>query len=357
MSMLRAYGTAFVSLLAGASVVHYIYRPDLTIPDVSRDSVKVESTTAENISTLQPSPPPAKPLAQLAQSARALLQTQDYAAAPEDEALDAELLELRREHSRLCAELRELEQGRRSGTHLEKQFADAEKSSKAAAMQTATTDTGKLSVLAQQTEGRIRLRQLEAIDRAYRLAGKTVLQLDRNRIGVRFDTFYDGRFYESFYVILQCDEAEDRCHVAEHTIPYFLPLRDAEKEHLVRKGSVRDFVECVADFVHAFVGRRQQLDKTLQLYRAQLQEFYHSQSCTLVEFVAMMDDNIRVGVRLVYDDLASSMPTRATVGAWVAAPSQACKVRAAEEELKAHPLPVAFELMLAHAAQAMEALT
>jgi hypothetical protein len=29
---LRAYGIAFASMLSGASVVHYIYKPDLTIP-------------------------------------------------------------------------------------------------------------------------------------------------------------------------------------------------------------------------------------------------------------------------------------------------------------------------------------
>jgi hypothetical protein len=29
---LRAYGVAFASLLAGASLVHNVYKPDLTIP-------------------------------------------------------------------------------------------------------------------------------------------------------------------------------------------------------------------------------------------------------------------------------------------------------------------------------------
>jgi hypothetical protein len=31
----RAYAVAFASLLAGASVVHWLYRPDLTIPVAS----------------------------------------------------------------------------------------------------------------------------------------------------------------------------------------------------------------------------------------------------------------------------------------------------------------------------------
>ncbi|BBN05520.1 hypothetical protein MPTK1_3g13830 [Marchantia polymorpha subsp. ruderalis] len=42
-SWLRSYAVIFTSLLAGASVVHNILKPDLTIPDLE----KLENSSAE----------------------------------------------------------------------------------------------------------------------------------------------------------------------------------------------------------------------------------------------------------------------------------------------------------------------
>ena len=37
---LRAYGVALTSMLAGARVVHYVYKPDLTIPGYEAPETK-----------------------------------------------------------------------------------------------------------------------------------------------------------------------------------------------------------------------------------------------------------------------------------------------------------------------------
>lgn len=51
--MLRSYAVAIASMLAGASVVHAIYKPDLTIPDLDapptgskEDSPRDEAATS-----------------------------------------------------------------------------------------------------------------------------------------------------------------------------------------------------------------------------------------------------------------------------------------------------------------------
>ena len=46
--MLQAYAVAFVSLLAGASVVHYTLRPDLSIPNVDADAEAQNTQTKNN---------------------------------------------------------------------------------------------------------------------------------------------------------------------------------------------------------------------------------------------------------------------------------------------------------------------
>ncbi|GJP65090.1 hypothetical protein CLOP_g21996 [Closterium sp. NIES-67] len=45
--MIRSYAVAIASLLAGASVVHSIYKPDLTIPGVDSGRDREERETGE----------------------------------------------------------------------------------------------------------------------------------------------------------------------------------------------------------------------------------------------------------------------------------------------------------------------
>lgn len=42
MSLLKSYVVSFSALLAGASAVHYVMRPDLNIPDIDGDATSEE---------------------------------------------------------------------------------------------------------------------------------------------------------------------------------------------------------------------------------------------------------------------------------------------------------------------------
>lgn len=46
-------------------------------------------------------------------------------------------------------------------------------------------------------------RKASEVQLAYRLAGHTVLPLSSDRTAVRFDTCYNGEYFEQYYVVLE----------------------------------------------------------------------------------------------------------------------------------------------------------
>lgn len=126
---------------------------------------------------------------------------------------------------------------------------------------------------------------------AYRLAGHSVFPLSATRSGIRFETSYNGSYYEQYYVILDLatDEGKVRCcslekswgaditkekpphrpvpllcppfhfplhQIYRHTLPPLVPLR--ELAPYVAKDLAR-FVSAVSDYLNAYVARRQQV--------------------------------------------------------------------------------------------------
>lgn len=84
-------------------------------------------------------------------------------------------------------------------------------------------------------------RRINEVIVAYRLAGTTVFALDDTRVGIRFDTFYGGEYFECYYAILELDQSDEdtgregdaeRIRLFRHTMPYFINVTDLARAHL-----------------------------------------------------------------------------------------------------------------------------
>ncbi len=117
---------------------------------------------------------------------------------------------------------------------------------------------------------------------AHRLAGRTIIELPENKLAIRFETFYGGKYYESHYIvsqfvarlvtmqILQFDSKNEDLVLHKHTLPYFVPIEDIAKKNLNVDFSVpiihyynlfKLFMNTVCDYLHSFVSRREQLQQ------------------------------------------------------------------------------------------------
>ncbi|CAG8606938.1 732_t:CDS:2 [Paraglomus occultum] len=99
----------------------------------------------------------------------------------------------------------------------------------------------------------------EELLRAYRLTGKTIFSVPNNGIGLRFETFFGGRYHESYYIILRLNRATDQLEIVKHTIPHFIPIADIQREHL--NTNIDTFISTIDNNLQAFVARREQLSQ------------------------------------------------------------------------------------------------
>lgn len=77
------------------------------------------------------------------------------------------------------------------------------------------------------------------------------------QIVIRFDTAYEDKNFESYYCVLKSNSSMDKLHVIEHSIPFFLPVRELEKQHL--GNSPKMFIDYMGDVLQAYVSRREQV--------------------------------------------------------------------------------------------------
>lgn len=86
---------------------------------------------------------------------------------------------------------------------------------------------------------------------------KVIRGVKGGHIIIRFDTAYEDQNFESYYCVLKSNSAMDKLHVIEHSIPFFLPVRELEKQHL--GSSPRTFIDHMGDVLQAYVSRREQV--------------------------------------------------------------------------------------------------
>lgn len=147
----------------------------------------------------------------------------------------------------------------------------------------------------------------------YKIGNKVVCGLKGGRIGIQYDTSFAGEHCEIYFCVLESKSFLQKMHVSEHTIPFFLPLSEAENEFL--SSSVMKFIDYIGEMLQAYIDRREQVRLLKKLYGNQIGEIYHSLPFDMIEFV-MEEFNCKVTVSLSYDDIHSELPTRSKVLAW-----------------------------------------
>ncbi|OVA00918.1 Centromere protein O [Macleaya cordata] len=147
----------------------------------------------------------------------------------------------------------------------------------------------------------------------YRVGTKVICCLEGARIGIQYETSFAGEPCEFYHCVLESKSFLEKMTVIEHTVPFFLPIREAENDLL--SSNAMKFIDYVGDLVQAYVDRREQVRLIKELYGNQIGELYHSLSYHVIEFV-LDDYDCKLTVSLRYADLVSILPTRIRVLAW-----------------------------------------
>ncbi|XP_039004959.1 centromere protein O-like isoform X2 [Hibiscus syriacus] len=147
----------------------------------------------------------------------------------------------------------------------------------------------------------------------YRVGNKVICCLEGTRIGILYETSFAGEPCELYHCVLESKSFLEKMTVIEHTIPFFLPLREVEND-LLSSNAMR-FIDHIGELLHAYVDRREQVRLVKELYGNQIGELYHSLPYHMIEF-ALDDSDCKVTISLRYPDLVSVLPTRVKVLVW-----------------------------------------
>ncbi|KAL1209004.1 hypothetical protein V5N11_034495 [Cardamine amara subsp. amara] len=203
----------------------------------------------------------------------------------------------------------------------------------------------------------------------YRVGNKVICCLEGARIGIQYETSFAGETYEVYHCVLESKSFLEKMTVLEHTIPFFLPLRDLENDLL--SSNAKKFIDNVGHLLQAYVDRKEQVRLIKELYGNQIRELYHSLPHHMIEF-SMDDCDCKVMVSLRYGDLLCELPTKVRVLVWpmhqlkkqCTSPglgklgSQAIPVRLsfAEDALRIQSLPEAYAEIMINMPQEIEQL-
>lgn len=162
----------------------------------------------------------------------------------------------------------------------------------------------------------------------YKVGTKMLCCLDGARIGIRYEALFGGYVREYYHCVLESKSFLEKMTVLEHTVPFFLPIREAENDFL--SSNAIKFIDHVGELLQAYVDRREQVRLIKELYGNQLRELYYSLPYDMVEF--MLDDcECKITVSLRYPNLLSILPTGVSVLAW---PVNASKKSSSAEKMR-----------------------
>lgn len=147
----------------------------------------------------------------------------------------------------------------------------------------------------------------------YKVGTKVICCLEGARIGIQYETSFAGEPREQYHCVLESKSFLEKMTVLEHTVPFFLPIREAENDLL--SSNAMKFIDHIGDLLQAYVDRREQVGLIKDLYGNQIGELYHSLPYHMIEFI-VDDFDCKVTVSLRYADLLSILPTGISVVAW-----------------------------------------
>ncbi|MFS8028998.1 putative centromere protein O [Helianthus anomalus] len=116
----------------------------------------------------------------------------------------------------------------------------------------------------------------------YKVGNKVICCLEGARIGIQYDTFFAGEPREQYHCVLESKSFLEKMTVLEHTIPFFLPLREAENDLL--SSNAMKFIDYIGELLQSYVDRREQVRLIKDLYGNQIGELYHSLPYHMIEF-------------------------------------------------------------------------
>ncbi|CAN1341463.1 hypothetical protein LINPERPRIM_LOCUS39173 [Linum perenne] len=201
----------------------------------------------------------------------------------------------------------------------------------------------------------------------YKAGNKVICCLEGARIGIQYETTFAGEPCELYHCVLESRSFLEKMTVPEHTVPFFLPIRDAENDLLSSNAMASfwssRFIDFVGELLQSYVERREQVRILKELYGNQIGELYHSLPYHLIEFV-LDDFDCKVTVSLRYSELVAVLPSRVRVFAWpinqfkktVAMGSHPNPTRLsyAEEAMRNMTLPEAYAEMVLNLPQALQ---
>ncbi|KAL1346755.1 hypothetical protein HN51_020316 [Arachis hypogaea] len=147
----------------------------------------------------------------------------------------------------------------------------------------------------------------------YKIGNKVICCLEGARIGIQYETSFAGEACELYHCVLESKSFLEKMTVLEHTVPFFLPIREIENDLL--SSNAMKFIDHIGELLQAYVDRREQVRLIKEIYGNQIRELYHSLPYHMVEFVRV-DFDCKITVSLRYADLTSLLPTRISVLAW-----------------------------------------
>eukprot|EP00051_Salpingoeca_urceolata_P018280 m.255655 g.255655 ORF g.255655 m.255655 type:complete len:327 (+) comp19164_c1_seq1:96-1076(+) len=261
--------------------------------------------------------------------------SQVAASTASNEDLRRELEELLRESAALSEMLSRESMGEALGAATDNVVADSDSDGSENEDESVGTKSGKLHKRVMEmakTNGK--RRRINELHIAYRMAGQTVFPLTPTRTGVRFDTAHGGRFFEQYYLVLEL--RSQAMTVFRHTLPPFVPVMELARRYLKDGSTAKDnaassntkrFLSVVSDYLNAFVDRREQALRVQNTLGEHLMGHVATSApaCNRTELTLASasigsgvigdDEDADVRVQIVYEDLASSVPTRVFVAA------------------------------------------
>ncbi|TXG62364.1 hypothetical protein EZV62_013727 [Acer yangbiense] len=121
----------------------------------------------------------------------------------------------------------------------------------------------------------------------YKVGTKVICCLEGARIGIQYETSFAGEPCDLYHCVLESKSFLEKMTVLEHTIPFFLPIREAEND-LLSSNAMR-FIDHIGELLQAYVDRREQVRLIKELYGNQIRELYHSLPYHMIEF--LLDDS------------------------------------------------------------------
>ncbi|XP_021306413.1 uncharacterized protein LOC110431602 isoform X1 [Sorghum bicolor] len=178
----------------------------------------------------------------------------------------------------------------------------------------------------------------------YRIRNKVIYCLDGARIGIQYETFFAGEPCEIFHCVLESKSFLEKMIVIEHTLPFFLPIRELESD-LLSSNSIK-FIDHLEEILQAYIDRREQVRLIKELYGNQIGELFHSLPYNMIEFV-LEDFECKVTISIRYSDLLQTLPSQARVLAW---PLRSAKRISTRSSSASAAQPVPFHLSYAEEA-------